>query len=101
MKEKIKDVIRKIAPSFEMTNDSRHPLPNEVTLFLDNGIYFIELNLKHNVLEALVWEGEELIEIDADFIYDYLTELLNDQIDLTQRYYDEESYEQQDNYYIK
>jgi hypothetical protein len=101
MKEEIKDVIRKIAPSFEMTNDSRYPLPNEVTLFLDNGIYFIELNLKYNVLEALVWEGEELIKVDADFVFDYLTELLNDQIELTQRYYDEESYEQQDNYYIK
>ena len=79
-------------------------MPNEITLFLDDKETYIEINLKDSVLYADVsYKGieVELNESDLDFLYSYLEELLAEEIDLTQRYYEQEKYEQQRTYFIR
>jgi hypothetical protein len=49
------------------------------------------------VLHTNIWIGEEeyqLTEEDANFIYKHLNNLLDNEIELTKRYYNEEKYEQ-------
>ena len=104
MKKAIKVLIETIEPSYETTGSYQYPLPNEVTLLLDSNSYLIELNLKEGVLKAEIWNGEDEIELtseDVDFIYNYLDALLEEEIDLTKRYYEEEKYNEQTSYYIR
>lgn len=101
MKQKTKNIIQGIVPIFEMTDSFTHPMPNEISVYLDNGTNVIDLNLKEGLLTALAWEGKIELDIDVDFIYKYLEELLKNEYDLTQRYYDEESYNEQTNYFIR
>lgn len=104
MKEEIKLAIHSIQPSYETTGSYRYPLPNEITLYSDSSSYLIDLNLKESVLNAEIWQGEELIELnekDIDFIYTYLNGLLEEEIELTKRYYEEERYEEQTTYFIR
>ena len=104
MKEEIKLAIQSIEPSYETTSSYRYPLPNEITLYCDSSAYIVDLNLKENVLKAEVWQGVECIELneqDIDFIYTYLNDLLEEEIELTKRYYEEERYEEQTTYFIR
>ena len=104
MKEEIKLAIQSIQPSYETTVSYRYPLPNEITLYSDSSTYLIDLNLKESVLNAEIWQGEEWIELneeDIDFIYTYLNGLLEEEIELTKRYYEEERYEEQTTYFIR
>ncbi len=98
MDTKLKNIIKIIEPEFE-SEDSwyNEQLPNEVSLFLDTDEYLIDLHLKDDVLHTNIWIEEEeyqLTEEDADFIYKHLNKLLDDEIELTKRYYNEEKYEQ-------
>tara|TARA_R110000803_G_scaffold101835_1_gene169846 strand:- start:56 stop:370 length:315 start_codon:yes stop_codon:yes gene_type:complete len=104
MKSNIKKIITSITPVYESSSSYQYPMPNEITLFLDDSTTYVEINLKDNVLCADVSHKEIQIELnskDLDFLYSYLESLLAEEIDLTQRYYDEQSYEQQTNYYIR
>ena len=104
MKSNIKKIITSIKPIYESSSSYQYPMPNEITLFLDDNTTYVEINLKDNVLCADVSHKEIQIELnskDLDFLYSYLESLLAEEIDLTQRYYDEQSYEQQTNYYIR
>jgi len=104
MREEIKLAIQGIQPSYETTSSYQYPLPNEITLNLDDKEYNIELNLKQSVLNAEIWQGEEWIKLneeDIDFIYTYLNGLLEEEIELTKRYYEEERYEEQTTYFIR
>ena len=104
MKEEIKLAIQRIQPSYETTGSYRYPLPNEITLYSDSSSYLIDLNLKESVLNAEIWQGEEWVELneeDIDFIYTYLNGLLEEEIELTKRYYEEERYEEQTTYFIR
>ena len=104
MKKEIKLAIQSIQPSYETTGSYRYPLPNEITLYSDSSAYLIDLNLKESVLNAEIWQGEEWIELneeDIDFIYTYLNALLEEEIELTKRYYEEERYEEQTTYFIR
>ena len=104
MKKAIKVLIETIEPSYETTGSYQYSLPNEVTLSFDSSTYVIELNLKESVLKAKIWNGEDEIELtekDVDFIYNYLDGLLEEEIDLTKRYYEEEKYNEQTSYYIR
>ena len=104
MREEIKLAIHSIQPSYETTGSYRYPLPNEITLYSDSSSYLIDLNLKESVLNAEIWQGEEWIELnekDIDFIYTYLNALLEEEIELTKRYYEEERYEEQTTYFIR
>ena len=104
MKEEIKLAIQRIQPSYETTGSYRYPLPNEITLYSDDSYCLIDLNLKESVLNAEIWQGEEWIELneeDIDFIYTYLNGLLEEEIELTKRYYEEERYEEQTTYFIR
>ena len=104
MTEAIQVLIETIEPSYDTTGSYQYPLPNEVTLLLDSNSYLIELNLKEGVLKAEIWNGEDEIELtseDVDFIYNYLDALLEEEIDLTKRYYEEEKYQEQTSYYIR
>ena len=104
MTEAIQVLIETIKPSYETTGSYQYPLPNEVTLFFDSSTYVIELNLKEGVLKAEIWNAEDEIELtseDVDFIYNYLDSLLEEEIDLTKRYYEEEKYQEQTSYYIR
>ncbi len=104
MREEIKLAIQRIQPSYETTNSCQYPMPNEITLYSDSSAYLIDLNLKENVLNAEIWQGEEWIELneqDIDFIYTYLNDLLEEEIELTKRYYEEERYEEQTTYFIR
>lgn len=98
MDTKLKNIIKIIEPEFE-SEDSwyNEQLPNEVSLFLDTDEYLIDLHLKDDVLHTNIWIEEEeyqITEEDADFIYKHLNKLLDDEIELTKRYYNEEKYEQ-------
>ena len=104
MTEAIQVLIETIEPSYYTTGSYQYPLPNEVTLSLDSDSYVIDLNLKEGVLKAEIWNGEDEIELtseDVDFIYNYLNGLLEEEIDLTKRYYEEEKYQEQTSYYIR
>ena len=98
MDNKLKNIIKTIQPEFE-SEDSwyNEQLPNEVSLYLDTDEHLIDLHLKDDVLHTNIWiEDEEyqLTDEDADFIYKHLNKLLDDEIELTKRYYNEEKYEQ-------
>ena len=102
MKQNIKDIITEITPSYESFGSFHHPMPNEVNLMLDDKVTYVDISLKDNVLEAEVSHKEEEIlldESDLDFLYKYLEELLASEIVLTQMYYDEESYNDNNRYY--
>ena len=98
MDTKLKNIIKIIQPEFE-SEDSwyNEQLPNEVSLYLDTDEHLIDLHLKDDVLHTNIWIGEEeyqLTEEDANFIYKHLNNLLDNEIELTKRYYNEEKYEQ-------
>ena len=98
MDTKLKNIIKIIQPEFE-SEDSwyNEQLPNEVTLYLDTDEHLIDLHLKDDVLHTNIWIEEEeyqLTEEDANFIYKHLNNLLDNEIELTKRYYNEEKYEQ-------
>ena len=99
MHTKLKNIIKIIQPEFE-SEDSwyNEQLPNEVSLYLDTDEHLIDLHLKDDVLHTNIWieeEEYELTEEDAEF---YLQapeyNLLDNEIELTKRYYNEEKYEQ-------
>lgn len=95
---KLKNIIKIIQPEFE-SEDSwyNEQLPNEVSLYLDTDEHLIDLHLKDDVLHTNIWIKEDeyqLTEEDADFIYKHLNKLLDDEIELTKRYYQEEKFEQ-------
>ena len=95
---KLKNIIKIIQPEFE-SEDSwyNEQLPNEVSLYLDTDEHLIDLHLKDDVLHTNIWIEEEeyqLTEEDANFIYKHLNNLLDNEIELTKRYYNEEKYEQ-------
>ena len=98
MDTKLKNIIKIIQPEFE-SEDSwyNEQLPNEVSLYLDTDEHLIDLHLKDDVLHTNIWIEDEEYEVtdkDADFIYNHLNKLLDDEIELTKRYYNEEKYEQ-------
>jgi len=99
MDTKLKNIIKIIQPEFE-SEDSWYndQLPNEVSLYLDTDDYLIDLHLKDDVLQTNIWinkdEEYNLTDEDANFVYDHLNKLLDDEIELTKRYYNEEKYEQ-------
>lgn len=98
MDTKLKNIIKIIQPEFE-SEDSwyNEQLPNEVSLYLDTDKHLIDLHLKDDVLHTNIWIEDEEYEVtdkDADFIYKHLNKLLDDEIELTKRYYNEEKYEQ-------
>jgi hypothetical protein len=95
---KLKNIIKIIQPEFE-SEDSwyNEQLPNEVSLYLDTDEHLIDLHLKDDVLHTNIWIKEDEYEVtdeDAEFIYKHLNKLLDDEIELTKRYYEEEKYEQ-------
>ena len=95
---KLKNIIKIIQPEFE-SEDSwyNEQLPNEVSLYLDTDEHLIDLHLKDDVLHTNIWIEEEeyqLTEEDANFIYKHLNNLLDNEIELTKRYYNEEKFEQ-------
>ena len=98
MDTKLKNIIKTIQPEFE-SEDSwyNEQLPNEVSLYLDTDEHLIDLHLKDDVLNTNIWiEDEEYKVTDegANFIYKHLNKLLDNEIELTKRYYNEEKYEQ-------
>jgi len=98
MEDKLKNIIKTIQPEFE-SEDSwyNEQLPNEVSLYLDTDEHLIDLHLKDDVLNTNIWIEDEEYEVtdeDANFIYKHLNKLLDDEIELTKRYYNEEKYEQ-------
>jgi len=98
MHTKLKNIIKIIQPEFE-SEDSwyNEQLPNEVSLYLDTDEHLIDLHLKDDVLHTNIWieeEEYELTEEDAEFIYKHLNNLLDNEIELTKRYYQEEKFEQ-------
>ena len=98
MDTKLKNIIKTIQPEFE-SEDSwyNEQLPNEVSLYLDTDEHLIDLHLKDDVLNTNIWiEDEEYKVTDegANFIYKHLNKLLDNEIELTKRYYNEEKYKQ-------
>ena len=98
MDNKLKNIIKTIQPEFE-SEDSwyNEQLPNEVSLYLDTDKHLIDLHLKDDVLNTNIWIEDEEYEVtdeDANFIYKHLNKLLDNEIELTKRYYNEEKYEQ-------
>jgi len=98
MHTKLKNIIKIIQPEFESENSwYNEQLPNEVSLYLDTDEHLIDLHLKDDVLNTNIWIEDEEYEVtdeDAEFIYKHLNNLLDNEIELTKRYYEEEKYEQ-------
>tara|TARA_R110000822_G_scaffold276033_1_gene398133 strand:+ start:232 stop:546 length:315 start_codon:yes stop_codon:yes gene_type:complete len=103
MTTKEKNIILSITPVYETTGSFQRPMPNEITLFLDDGKWYIEISLKESLLQCEIWNNEKQIFLskeDIIFVYNYTEGLLSEEIELTKRYYDEQSYEQDETYYI-
>jgi hypothetical protein len=95
MTTKLKNKIKSIKPTFSDNGALIYSLPQSVTLHLDTKEYLIELTLNGSLLETNIYLGEDKYHLDNDdvnFIYDYLNGLLEHQIELTKRYYQEELY---------
>tara|TARA_R110001606_G_scaffold60922_1_gene143165 strand:+ start:906 stop:1220 length:315 start_codon:yes stop_codon:yes gene_type:complete len=104
MNNKIKKIITSITPSYKTSGSFQYPMPSEITLFLDNEVSYVEINLKDNVLTAEISNNDtdiELTQEDLDFIFKYLEFLFEEEIDLTKRYYEEEKYNGEQTYYIR
>jgi len=104
MKLELKEIIQAINPVFESDSSFNFPLPNEVSLYLYNKDWSVDLKLKQGVLNTEIYKGEDLIDINKEsinFIFDYLDGLLENEIDLTKEYYSNERYNEETNYYIK
>jgi hypothetical protein len=98
MHTKLKNIIKIIQPEFD-SEDSwyNEQLPNEVSLYLDTDEHLIDLHLKDDVLNTNIWIEDEEYKVtdeDAEFIYKHLNNLLDNEIELTKRYYQEEKFEQ-------
>ena len=98
MHTKLKNIIKIIQPEFD-SEDSwyNEQLPNEVSLYLDTDEHLIDLHLKDDVLNTNIWIEDEEYKVtdeDAEFIYKHLNNLLDNEIELTKRYYEEEKFEQ-------
>ena len=101
MNTQLKNVIKLIEPEYSNNNNFMYPLPKEVSLHLDNEEYLIEINLNDGVLYTNIYVGEDEYNVtdeDAEFIHSYLTELLEYQIELTERYYEEQMYYERERY---
>jgi len=100
MEDKLKNIIIAIQPEFKSEDSwyNKYQLPNEVSLYLDTDEYLIQLNITDDWLHGNIFingcQRYQLTEEDANFIYNHLNKLLDDEIELTKRYYNEEKYEQ-------
>ena len=105
MKTQLKNLIKQVQPEFTDTNAtiSRYSLPNEVLLYLNNDDYLIDITLTDDLLEANIHIGGDEIKLsnkEIKWLYTYLDELLNNQIELTKMYYEAEQYENELIWYI-
>jgi len=101
MKEQLKDKILSIRPEYSTEGFSSNPLPNEVSIYYEGEDFTIDLFLINEVLRLEILEGEDIYDLsDADvtFLCDYLSGLLEYEIQITKNYYEAER-GQQDNYY--
>ena len=104
MENHIKLAIEAIEPSYETNSSYHYPIPNEITLSLFYDQYSIEINLNPNILIVEVfYKGDwvDMSEEDIEYLYSYLNGLLEEEIELTKKYYEEERYEEQRTYFIR
>jgi len=101
----LKDKILSIRPEYSSNSNSMHPLPDEISLYYQEDDYLIDLTLDVNdVLNAEVLKDEEdyeLTDSDVNFIYKYLSGLLDEETRLTKQYYQAEGDQQQQTYFIR
>tara|TARA_R110002124_G_scaffold93266_2_gene236838 strand:+ start:1017 stop:1328 length:312 start_codon:yes stop_codon:yes gene_type:complete len=100
MEDKLKNIILAIQPEFESEDSwcNKYQLPNEVGLYLDTDEHLIQLNLIDDTLHiSILINNDERYQVTEEgeiFIHDHLNKLLDNEIELTKRYYNEERYEQ-------
>jgi hypothetical protein len=104
MNTQLKSKIKSIEPEFH-TDESHFykPLPNRVSLYLYNDDYLIDLSLEDEILRTDIWVYDKEVKLtneDVKFIYEYLNELLDYQIELTKMYYEAEQHEDELIWYI-
>ena len=106
MEKQLKSTIKSIEPEFTDTdaNIGRISLPNQVALYLNNDDYLIDISLTDSILEVNIHTGGNEIKPSneqIEWLYTYLDELLNNQIELTKMYYEYEQYENELNWFIR
>lgn len=92
------NLIHSIQPSFSSSNFC-NSLPDEVELSLQNDNHFVYITFKDEILEAEVWYGDEeydLSDDEIDYIYNYVEELLREEVEETRTYYIKNNYNFQD-----
>jgi hypothetical protein len=102
----LKSTIKSIEPEFTDTdaNIGRISLPNQVALYLNNDDYLIDISLTDSILEVNIHAGGDEIKPSNEqikWLYTYLDELLNNQIELTKMYYEYEQYDNELNWYMQ
>lgn len=107
MKDIIKSLIETIEPEFHSESSfSSRPLPNELTLYLENVLYLIDVSFSsEGVLEISLWNGDDEYIPDNEMlidIFDYCDFLMETEIEATKDAYESERYENNShNYYIR
>ena len=110
MKDIIQALIETIEPQFHSeASCSSRPIPNEVTLYLENNLYFININLTLDglsvYLEVDIWEGNEeyvLSEDELEWVYEYGSALIDEEIDATiEAYNGSDDHQSDHSYYIR
>tara|TARA_R110000823_G_C15596447_1_gene464854 strand:- start:119 stop:442 length:324 start_codon:yes stop_codon:yes gene_type:complete len=107
MRETIKSLIHTIEPEFHSESSfSSRPLPSELTLYLENVLYFIDISFSsEGTLHLGIWNGDDEYVPDEEmlaYIYDYCDTLMEVEIEATKCAYESERYENNShNYYIR
>jgi len=104
MENHIKLAIEAIEPSYDTNSSYHYPIPNEITLSIYSGRCSIDINLKGELLSVEVFNEDvwvDMTEQDIEYLYKYTNGLLEEEIELTKRYYEEERYEEQKTYFIR
>lgn len=101
MTKDLKNAIKSIQPEFNNNQTYSYNFPSEVSLYVDNDEYQIDLYLSAGSFTTSIYVGEDrykVTEEDAEFIHSYLTELLDYQIELTERYYEGQMHYERERY---
>lgn len=95
---KLKDLIstHEIELDYAFSSPYHNPLPNRISLYVDNDKDSIDVSLEDDILEAEIYIGQlkaNLTDNNINYLYNYFSEKLAEKIQETKKYYEAEKYE--------